>query len=61
MLYLQRSALLMIQGVRFIMGSSVLQATRGAAEPYFTLQQIGPLPVGILLGLAGLRRKKISS
>jgi SulP family sulfate permease len=45
--------LLMAQGVRFMLGTSTYQALRNAAEPYLSIQSLGPLPVGIVLGVAG--------
>ena len=45
--------LLMAQGVRFMLGTSKLQSLHQLAEPYLRLQQIGPLPVGIVLGVGG--------
>ncbi len=50
---LSTGTLLMAQGVRFIMGTSRFQALRHAAEPFLTFQSLGPLPVGILIGVAG--------
>jgi len=47
--------LLMIQGVKFMIGTSSFQAMQGAAEPYLNIQSIGMVPIGIILGtLAGL-------
>jgi SulP family sulfate permease len=45
--------LLMAQGVRFMLGTSTYQALRNAAEPYLSIQSLGPLPVGIVLGVVG--------
>jgi len=42
--------LLFTQGVRFILGTSSLQAARGAAEPFLSVATLGPLPIGIVLG-----------
>lgn len=50
---LSTGTLLMAQGVRFIMGTSRFQALRHVAEPFLTFQSLGPLPVGILIGIAG--------
>ncbi|MBW2348111.1 MAG: putative sulfate/molybdate transporter [Deltaproteobacteria bacterium] len=50
---LSTGTLLMAQGVRFIAGTSGFQALQGAAEPYLTIQNLGPLPVGVLIGVAG--------
>ncbi len=43
--------LLLSKGVHLMTGSSAVQQLQGAAEPYLRIQQIGFLPVGIVLGL----------
>jgi SulP family sulfate permease len=45
--------LLMAQGVKFMIGSSKFQMARQMAEPYLTIQHIGPIPVGIVIGIVG--------
>lgn len=45
--------LLMSQGVRFMMGASRFQLMRHAAEPYLNIQCLGPLPIGIIIGVVG--------
>jgi SulP family sulfate permease len=50
---LSTGVLLMAEGIRLMVGTSRLQALRGAAEPYLTVQQIGPLPIGVAVGCAG--------
>jgi SulP family sulfate permease len=45
--------LLMAQGVKFMLGSSKFQILQGAAEPYLSLQSLGPIPVGIVIGIIG--------
>lgn len=45
--------LLMVQGVKFILGISNYQTMRNAAEPYLTIQSIGPIHIGIILGVIG--------
>jgi SulP family sulfate permease len=45
--------LLMAQGVKFMIGSSKFQMVRQMAEPYLTIQHIGPVPVGIIVGIVG--------
>lgn len=47
---LSTGALLMSQGVKFILGTSTLQAQNNAAEPFLIWQSIGPLPFNWLLG-----------
>ena len=45
--------LLMAQGVKFMLGSSKFQALRHAAEPYLSVQTLGPIPIGIVIGVVG--------
>jgi SulP family sulfate permease len=45
--------LLMAQGVRFMVGSSQFQMLRQAAEPFLSLQSLGPIPIGIVIGIIG--------
>jgi len=45
--------LLMAQGVKFMIGSSKFQMARQMAEPYLIIQHIGPIPVGIVIGIVG--------
>ena len=45
--------LLMAQGVRFIVGSSKFQILQHTAEPYLSLQRLGPVPIGIVIGIIG--------
>jgi SulP family sulfate permease len=51
---LSTGILLMRQGIQLILGTSNYQQQSGAAEPYFTIQQFGPVPLGLAIGLAGL-------
>jgi SulP family sulfate permease len=46
--------MLMTQGVKCMVGTSTLQQLNQAAEPYLMYQQIGPLPIGIPMGIAGV-------
>jgi SulP family sulfate permease len=46
-------ALLMAQGVKFMIGTSGLQNLRHAAEPYLGVPNLGPIPIGILIGVVG--------
>jgi SulP family sulfate permease len=50
---LSTGALLMAQGVKFMIGTSKFQAIRQAAEPYLSLQNLGPVPIGIVIGVTG--------
>ncbi|MDM8542486.1 putative sulfate/molybdate transporter [Desulfococcaceae bacterium HSG9] len=45
--------LLMVQGVRLMMGTSQFQLLQKAAEPYLTIQTLGPIPIGIIIGVCG--------
>ena len=45
--------LLLVQGVKFLLGTSSFQILQGAAEPYLRLQILGPIPFGMLIGIAG--------
>jgi SulP family sulfate permease len=45
--------LLMVQGIKFMLGISKYQEMRNAAEPYLNVQAIGPIPIGIILGIVG--------
>ena len=50
---LSTGALLISGGVKFIVGTSKFQILQNAAEPFLGYQFLGPIPVGILLGLIG--------
>ena len=50
---LTTGVLLMAQGVRFMAGTSQFQVLRKAAEPFLSIQSLGPVPIGILIGVAG--------
>jgi len=50
---LSTGSLLMVQGIKFMLGTSKLQIIRQAAEPYLSLGSIGPLPIGIMIGTLG--------
>ena len=47
---LSTGILLVSQGVKLMLGNSKFQALRGAAEPYLSIQNIGPVPLGIIIG-----------
>lgn len=47
---LSTGMLLLTQGVHLMRGSSTLQVLQGVSEPYLRIQQIGFLPIGLLLG-----------
>jgi sulfate permease, SulP family len=50
---LSTGTLLMAQGVKFMIGSSTFQAMQQVAEPYLSFQSVGPIPIGIIIGVAG--------
>jgi len=50
---LSTGVLLMVQGIKFMLGTTKLQMLRQTAEPYLTIDSIGPVPVGIVLGIIG--------
>jgi SulP family sulfate permease len=50
---LSTGALLMSQGVRFMVGTSKFQELQHAVEPYLSVQSVGPVPIGLLIGISG--------
>ena len=48
---LSTGALLVYSGIQFVMGTSQLQAMQHAVEPYLTIQAIGPVPIGLVIGI----------
>ena len=50
---LSTGTLLMIEGIKFMVGTTRLQILRQAAEPYLSITSVGPVPVGIMIGIAG--------
>ena len=50
---LSTGILLAAGGVRFMIGTSEFQRLQHMAEPYLSIQGLGPIPIGILLGLIG--------
>ncbi|MFP4085148.1 MAG: putative sulfate/molybdate transporter [Desulfonatronovibrio sp.] len=48
---LSTGLLLMAEGVRFMIGTSTFQKIRDASEPYLIIQEIGFLPLGLILGI----------
>jgi len=48
---LSTGVLLVSQGVKMMLGSSQFQVIHRAAEPYLSLQHLGPVPIGILIGV----------
>jgi SulP family sulfate permease len=50
---LATGTLLMVEGIKFMLGTTRLQVLRQAAEPYLSINSVGPLPIGIIIGIAG--------
>lgn len=50
---LSTGTILMVQGIKFMLGSSTLQLLKNIAEPYLTYQFIGGVPIGIIIGIIG--------
>jgi SulP family sulfate permease len=48
---LSTGVLLVSQGVKLMLGTSKFQLMKKAAEPYLAVQSVGPIPVGILIGV----------
>jgi SulP family sulfate permease len=48
---LSTGILLFVQGIKFILGQTSLQQAQGAAEPFLSVTGLGPVPIGILLGV----------
>lgn len=50
---LSTGTLLMVEGIKFILGITRLQMLRQAAEPYLSFNSVGPVPIGIIIGIVG--------
>lgn len=50
---LSTGTLLMMQGIRLIVGLSPQQLNAGTGEPFFNISHFGPVPIGILFGIIG--------
>lgn len=50
---LSTGALLISGGVKLIIGTSKFQALQQSAEPYLMIQSLGPVPIGIIIGIIG--------
>ncbi|MEJ2727208.1 MAG: putative sulfate/molybdate transporter [Deltaproteobacteria bacterium] len=50
---LSTGTLLMVQGVKLMLGTSMLQKIHQTFEPYLSVQSVGPVPIGIIIGIAG--------
>ncbi len=51
---LSTGTLLMAQGVKMMIGSSKIQELYQIAEPYLKIQSLGPVPIGIVIGVVGV-------
>ena len=50
---LSTGTLLMAEGIKFMIGKTKLQVLHQMAEPYLAVQQLGPIPVGLVIGIIG--------
>ncbi|MFH1491657.1 MAG: molybdate transporter family protein, partial [Pseudomonadota bacterium] len=50
---LSTGVLLMSEGVKIMLGASKFQIVRQAAEPYLVMQNLGPIPIGLIIGVLG--------
>lgn len=50
---LSTGVLLTAQGIKFMVGTSKFQVLRQVAEPYLSVQSLGPIPIGIIIGILG--------
>ncbi|MBN1611010.1 MAG: putative sulfate/molybdate transporter, partial [Polyangiaceae bacterium] len=46
--------LLFVEGIKFMLGCTSLQQAQGAGEPFLSVSSLGPIPVGIVLGVVGV-------
>lgn len=51
---LSTGMLLMAQGVKMMVGTSNLQLLHKLSEPYLGIESIGPVPIGVMIGVAGM-------
>jgi len=50
---LSTGTLLMVEGIKFMLGTTNLQIMRQAAEPYLTIASVGTVPLGLIIGIVG--------
>ncbi len=48
---LSTGVLLISQGIKLMLGASTFQTLRQAAEPYLSIQHLGPVPIGLVIGV----------
>ncbi len=46
--------MLIISGIQFIIGQSNFQIIQKMAEPYLSVQSLGPVPIGLVIGVLGV-------
>jgi SulP family sulfate permease len=51
---LSTGVLLLAQGVNFMVGTAKFQTLQGAAEPHLIVQTLGPIPIGIVIGVVAV-------
>ena len=51
---LSTGTLLMVKGIKMMTGAAPLGGLGSLAEPYLSVQTLGPVPIGLFLGLAGV-------
>jgi len=50
---LSTGALLIAGGVKLMVGKTTVQVLQNAAEPFLAVQSVGPIPIGIVIGVIG--------
>ena len=50
---LATGSLLMSEGVSLVLGDAKIQQIRETAEPYLAVSTLGPVPIGLVIGLCG--------
>ena len=50
---LSTGMILMMQGLKMMLGTTRLQEIQNLAEPYLTVYTIGPIPIGVPMGVCG--------
>lgn len=46
--------LLFVQGIKFMLGQTSLQIAKATSEPFLSVTSIGPVPLGIILGIVAI-------
>ena len=50
---LSTGLLLMVKGMKMVLGKAAIKGVSQAAEPYLAIHSLGPVPISIVVGLAG--------